>query len=87
MTTAYKFGHGGHVGGHLRDAFEDFIDGPHEEHFHNGKQLDLLALTGMLWNCTDVMPGDLCDALDLPRGATYARGARKVRTRIIRWTW
>lgn len=38
-----------------------------------------LWLTGSLWNDGGVMPGGLCDTLDLPKGSTYARGARKLR--------
>src|SRR5690242_7284535 len=36
-------------------------------------------LTGQLWNCTDVMPGSMCDDLNLLRGSTYAVAARKLR--------
>ena len=39
-------------------------------------------ITGQLWNCTDIMPGTLCDDLELPRGSSYAKGARKLRSQI-----
>ena len=81
MSTAYKFGrHGGHVGGHLRDAFADFIEGPSEDHFHDDKQLDLQKLTGLLWNCTDIMQSWCCSELEMPLGSTYARAVRKLRS-------
>ena len=35
-------------------------------------------LLGQLHNCTDVMPGNGCEELDLPMGSTYARGVRKL---------
>lgn len=39
----------------------------------------ILWITGQLWNCTDVMPRDLCKELGLPQGSTYAQGARYLR--------
>ncbi len=36
-------------------------------------------LTGQLWHCTSILPGSVCDSLDLRRGATYAQGARRLR--------
>jgi hypothetical protein len=38
-----------------------------------------LWLTGMLWNDTNIMPGILCNELDLPLGSTYARAVRRLR--------
>lgn len=38
-----------------------------------------LWLTGKLWNDRSIMPDILCERLDLNRGCTYARGARKQR--------
>jgi hypothetical protein len=34
-------------------------------------------LIGQLWNCTDIMPSNLCSNLDLPSGSTFAKGVRK----------
>jgi hypothetical protein len=39
-------------------------------------------LVGQLWNCSDVMPGSLCDDLDLRQGSTYAVAARKLRRKM-----
>ena len=39
-------------------------------------------LVGQLWNCSDVMPGSLCDDLDLDRGSTYAVAARNLRRKM-----
>jgi len=36
-------------------------------------------LVGRLWNCTDIMPGDICNDLDLAPGSTYAQGVRRLR--------
>lgn len=35
-------------------------------------------LTGQLWNCTDVLPRNLCDDLEIYRGSTYAMAVRKL---------
>jgi hypothetical protein len=43
------------------------------------------ATAGRLWNCTDIMPRDLCADLDLPPGSTFARGARRVRATDANW--
>ena len=39
-------------------------------------------LCGQLWNCTDIMPGSACDALDIPHGTTYARAVRKLKVEL-----
>jgi hypothetical protein len=36
-------------------------------------------LTGQLWNCTDTLPGDFCEDLDIPRGSTVAQCVRVLR--------
>ena len=64
----------GHAPGHLADRFRELIyDRPAwaSAEFHR--------LTGRLWNCTDILPGDVCDEIDLPRGATYAQAVRGLR--------
>ena len=75
----YKPNRGGHAPGHLRDAFAEAVE------TERAVELDGIMrsphwLAGQLWNCTDVMPSALCKDLDLPRGSTYARGARQART-------
>jgi hypothetical protein len=36
-------------------------------------------LLGQLWNCTDILGGDLCETLDLHRGSTFLAAVRKIR--------
>ena len=69
----YDGGRGGHAPGHLREAFERYVE--------NGAVGDCTDddSIGLLWNCTDIMPSDLCAALEQPQGSTYARGARWAR--------
>jgi hypothetical protein len=80
-TSHYAYGHGGHVGGHLREPFCEYAETGElpEGTRHRGRELDIRALTGLLWNCTDTMPSGTCTALDLPAGSSYAAGARAVR--------
>jgi hypothetical protein len=39
-------------------------------------------ITGQLWNCSDVMPGLLCDDLELVRGSTYGRAAQLLGSQV-----
>lgn len=38
----------------------------------------LTQLLGKLWRCTEPMPDDTCDRLDLQRGSTYAKAAQGI---------
>lgn len=89
--TKYRYNpaRGGHAPGHLRDAFhdclfeEEFMDGPEsldmEAVWHNGSMRSWRWLLGMLWNCTDIMPSEMCEELGLEAGSNYAQGVRSVR--------
>ncbi len=78
------------VKGHLRQAFLDTLDshragsqtvalGSVVDGLHNGRKLTWGRLLGLLWNCTDVMPGSYCTGLDLEPGSSFARGVRKIK--------
>lgn len=86
---------GGHAPGHVRDAFEssaietclfqncsletdvtDYIDD------WNGRRWTLRSLLGQLWNCTDIVPWEICCDLDLPSGSTYAQAMRDMKRRL-----
>lgn len=82
---------GGHAPGHLRDAFEDWFESDEADTVYlSGDHTDpdsarhLNWLIGQLWNCTDIMPDNLCSYLDLTRGSTYAQGVRRVKD-MHRW--
>ena len=92
MTSLYnrdRFSpsYGGHAPGHLRDAFLEMIESSDRSKDPDevmpvgdyGTLVSLYALTGLLWNCTDILPGSNCNDLDLPRGSTYAQAARELR--------
>jgi len=79
----YNPARGGHAPGHLRDAFCDWRQFPCDlddlvSIGDYGDRRPVRWLLGRLWNCTDIMPGDVCSDLDLASGSTYAQGVREV---------
>ena len=82
----YNPARGGHAPGYLRSIFEDAVTEGWPDSLAELGDADEIPgstatersrwLLGRLWNCSDVMPGALCDDLDLIRGSTYAVGAR-----------
>lgn len=82
MTHHFNPSAGGHAPGHLRGFFWALLDLDEAEAEVNWPKrlrpdVDPLAwVAGQLHNCTDTMPGFGCEELDLPRGASYAVGAR-----------
>lgn len=68
----YNARRGGHAPGHLRRQFADAIE---------SGQTPTKFIIGQLWNCSDIMPRDLCDELDMARGSTYAQGVRGIAKR------
>jgi hypothetical protein len=79
----------GHAGGDLRDRFLDSIDPSGVITDNIDSEAEAKEILGALWNCTDVLPGGECDALELPRGSSYAMAVRSIRrdirTRAIRF--
>lgn len=87
-----------HKNGHLRDAFDDAVEAcsnwesgqpePIVDVRDSRHNLPISQVAGLLWHCTDVMPGAQCEILlDMagpyarelygqPSGWTYAKGAR-----------
>ena len=59
----------GHAPAELRDTFNASVE--------DGKPDR--ALASRLWSCTDIMPSEICDLLDLPAGSTYAEAAKSTR--------
>ncbi len=84
-----------HAPDHLRDAFVALIEGDEQADvlfYDPAKQarFEIMAaderlwwLSGLLWNCTDILPGDACDVLGLPQGSTYAQAARYIRRAAV----
>ena len=91
MLAEETTGTGMHAKGHLREAFEEAVD----EHGmcvrelpadapvggdQQGRPLTWGQFTGLLWNCTDVIPVYVCNDLDFPQGSSYAHLVRDLRT-------
>ena len=64
----------GHAPGQFRDAFLEAVE------FEETDSPEFIALCGKLWNCTDILPRDACNDLDIRQGSTYAMAARVLRT-------
>ncbi len=71
--SKYSPSRGGHAPGDLREQFENLV---YEDSDTALEQRRLERLSGLLWNCGDIMPSGLCGHLELPSGSTYAQGAR-----------
>jgi len=72
-----------HFGNHMRRAFGDWVDEgmpPLASVEQNYEPVVRPAekLLGRMCHCSDVIPGTLCDELDLERGSTYARAAQRL---------
>jgi hypothetical protein len=63
----------GHAPGHLRDRFIELVEA-------GDFSAELHALSGRLWDCTDIVPGWVCRSLDEPAGSTYTQLARHIRS-------
>ncbi len=63
-TPYYHPSRGGHAPGDLRDAFAEAVEAgrgdPNQTVELRDQTVTLARVAGLLWNCRDVMPGDLC---------------------------
>jgi hypothetical protein len=80
-TIKHNASRGRHAPGNLRDLFSDLVEEYGLEYDEelasiDGEEISTHWLYGQLWNCTDIMPRGLCDALEMPDGSTYAKGVR-----------
>ena len=76
MKSRYNPSRGGHAPGHLRNRFFELVETGENDIDVKGEYPDIAKVSGLLWNCTDIMPGILCHILDLPNGSSYAQGSR-----------
>lgn len=96
MQSRYNPARGGHAPNDIRDAFleaieafEKWKDGESEPTVDvDGSDIPISQVCGLLWNCTDILPGaavvslrDLDSDNELQR-SSYAGGARFLRDRI-----
>lgn len=103
--SKYRPARGGHAPGDVRDVFLEATEllrkyragTPVPTVELREREIPLSSLCGLLWNCTDIMPGYACDEVGsfmemngweyekcLGRGATYAQAARAIRTVLTR---
>jgi hypothetical protein len=66
---------GGSVPAQLRNAFLDLIE-------NDARGAQACHLAAQLIACTDVLPFEHCEMLDLPPGSTFARAAQTVRATL-----
>lgn len=74
-----------HYPGHLRQAFQDWIDAGRPavatvEVNYEPQEVPAQRLLGKLWHCTDIMPSAVCGQLDMRPGTTYAAAAQELRS-------
>ena len=71
---------GGHAPGYLR---EEFLETLSEVYDRLWKEIwenpQVRPLVGRLWNCTDIVPGEMCELLEIQRGSTYSQASRAIR--------
>jgi hypothetical protein len=85
----------GHAPGHVRDTFLAAVEafgtwrrGPQPtvefEVDYKARRITLSEACTLVWNCTDIMPGDYFDLIaELgPKSRTYAAAARSLRKHL-----
>ena len=65
-----------HCSEHTREQFHTLLIDLYVDHV---SPTDAHAqIAGRLWRCSDMLPGDDREILDMPRGSSYAQAARQV---------
>ena len=70
-----------HMPGNIRADFVDLVEEYRLAHLPDtrlARDKRLALLLDSLAECSDVMPGDICDALVVPRGSSYADAVREL---------
>ena len=75
-----------HYPGHLREAFTVWVeDGMPDtaavEVNYEEECWPSERLLGLMWHCSDIMPGYLCQELEMEQGSTYAQAAQYLHRR------
>jgi hypothetical protein len=70
-----KTARGGSVSAQLRNAFLDLIE-------NDARGVQACQLAEQLIGCTDVLPYEHCEMLELPAGSTFAQAAERVRASL-----
>ena len=89
--VVYCADRGGHAPGHLRQAFEEYVETRASESEPlslddvigvRGGTANLRWLIGQLCNGTDVLPAPYCEQPDIPQGSTHAQAVRHLKDEI-----
>jgi hypothetical protein len=90
----------GHAPGHVRETFCSAVEAFHKCRSYGGSQptvefeinyepqtITLSDACGLVWNCTDILPGEYVDLLaDLDfKRSTYSAAARAMRKYLAEW--
>ena len=60
-----------HVGTHVRETFQEWLDGDEDTVGVDDKEVGLDWFVEKLTGCADILPAGYCSDLDLPHGSTY----------------
>ena len=74
----YKASRGGHAPDQVREPFDEWAGSGMESKTveYDGQPMPYKKLLGMLWNCTDALPGETCAAAAAPALERAGRGTR-----------
>lgn len=70
----------GHAPSHLRDAAVEVLESCRNYSEVRALRPRLREIFRPLWVCSDIVPGGVCDNMDIPRGSTYAQLCRRLKT-------
>ena len=95
-SKSYRPARGGHAPGHLREAFGNAVEAydawrpgePEPVVEIDGEQHTVGKVFGLLWCCTDILPGHLVGMVNDQLGDnlglhTYAAAARALKAKLI----
>jgi len=73
-----------HYAGHIRQAFCDWVEAGMPataviERSYQEHEIPAEELLGLMWHCSDVLPGHICACLGIDRGSSYAAAAQRLR--------
>jgi hypothetical protein len=89
QNSRYSPARGGHAPNDLRDAFIECVEARGAPVDFQDRRVTLDHLCGYLWNCSDTLPGYVCDLVtdlvgeDVSRGYTFASAARALRRAAV----
>jgi hypothetical protein len=75
-----------HKPSHLREDFLSYLDSLEpggNPATAEEQSIPIDSLLKQLHHCTDILPSDYCDQLDLPKGSTYAAAVREIKARRV----